>query len=375
MKRGICAVLILVTFLSLIPSGCAAGSESILPPLNKALGVCLPPLDQMYAAHFKGSREMDTGAVRFEFEQISAEDYRSIGRLLALYGCAPGNAVTAGDAVTAEATVEGRTIVVTYDLERRWMDVIYPKYFYTERRTLSASFDRSALPDLQQAFGVLLPRFSNVLGRLPDAEETAGDGTLKETYRRFTEEDYGAVSQYLLDAGCSVTDYHTEGRTLVISLEKGGAAFVLNYDPDGQTASVQYPASSRPEPGPLVTPTPGPTAKPTATPKPTPTTDEYNTYAAIFVAAIKGTRKNPSSLQVHWIKVMEYKGDSYIVINFSAQNGFGGYNRETYSFIFELGHISLSGDSSDYDMYENHKDDFRTVRSLDVDDVMRIVNK
>jgi len=54
-------------------------------------------------------------------------------------------------------------------------------------------------------------------------------------------------------------------------------------------------------------------------------------------------------------------------------NGFGGYNRETWSFKFEPGYISLKGNSSDYDAYEKHRSEFYDYRTLNLDDVMRLV--
>lgn len=103
--------------------------------------------------------------------------------------------------------------------------------------------------------------------------------------------------------------------------------------------------------------------------------EEYNKYAALFIGTVKGTLKNPDSLDVHWIKVMEYQNDMYIVFNYSAMNGFGGYNRNTWSFKFEPGYISLNGDASDYTAYEYHYNEFYEYRSLSVDDVMKIVNR
>lgn len=101
---------------------------------------------------------------------------------------------------------------------------------------------------------------------------------------------------------------------------------------------------------------------------------EYNTYALIFLAIVKGTLNNPESLQVHNVKVMEYNGDSYIVIDFSAMNVLGGYTRTTYSFAFEENHISLSGTSSDYSAYSMHKDDFSLIMYLDADELVKQLN-
>ena len=101
--------------------------------------------------------------------------------------------------------------------------------------------------------------------------------------------------------------------------------------------------------------------------------EEYNKYAALFIGIVKGTLKKPDSMEVHWISVKEYKNDTYIVFSFSAMNGFGGYTRDTYSFKFTPGHISLSGTASDYNAYENHSSEFSDITSLDVSTVMRNV--
>ena len=101
--------------------------------------------------------------------------------------------------------------------------------------------------------------------------------------------------------------------------------------------------------------------------------EEYNKYAALFIGIVKGILKKPDSMEVHWVKVMEYNDDLYIVFSYSAMNGFGGYNRDTWSFKFEPGYISLSGNSSDYDAYEKHKSEFHDYCWLDLSDVMRLV--
>ena len=154
----------------------------------------------------------------------------------------------------------------------------------------------------------------------------------------------------------------------------------------GNPDLVFEPASvstSEPTEKPTQKPTAVPTSEPTEKPTQKPTVkdsnaknlskDEYNKYAAIFIGIVKMTLKKPDSLEVHWVKVMEYNEDLYIVFSFSAMNGFGGYTRDTWSFKFDAGYISLTGDSSDYELYEKHKGEFKEFCSLDLDEVMKRV--
>ena len=64
----------------------------------------------------------------------------------------------------------------------------------------------------------------------------------------------------------------------------------------------------------------------------------------LAVDYLKKMLKNPDSLQVHSTSSI-MSGDSYIVtIDYSAMNGFGGYNRETFICkVDENGKVSAAG--------------------------------
>ena len=64
----------------------------------------------------------------------------------------------------------------------------------------------------------------------------------------------------------------------------------------------------------------------------------------LAVDYLKKMLKNPDSLQVHSTSSI-MSGDSYIVtIDYSAMNGFGGYNRETFiCMVDENGNVSAAG--------------------------------
>lgn len=76
---------------------------------------------------------------------------------------------------------------------------------------------------------------------------------------------------------------------------------------------------------PTPSPTEIPTSIPTPTPSPKPSSDEI--VAAKGILAIKTLLKNPESLQINGIKIWSGIG---VYFDVSAQNGFGGMNRQMY---------------------------------------------
>lgn len=89
-------------------------------------------------------------------------------------------------------------------------------------------------------------------------------------------------------------------------------------------------ATAAPTQEPAATATPTPTSTPSPTPTPVPYTDEEK-VAAKSVLAIRKVLKNPESLQVHNISFYCEKDWFDGFIDMSAQNGFGGMDRKTYS--------------------------------------------
>ena len=345
-------------------------SEDFLPSLDKEFGIEVPFAGNCIGKEPSSRAKNNDGTTVEIYTDISYDDYQKIGQSYGKSGFSVAEQDFKDDLLTLKAVKQDETVAVLFNVVKKTFTVIYPRYFSEDYESYQVSANDSCLfPDIEDITGPILPRLSSVLLRAPDSRDTTNAGKRTEEYRSFTEDDYKTVSSYLQSSGCSVKNYTKEANVLVIELEKHGILFVMKYDPDKHTATVVYDTESYIEP--VVTSTP----VPTATPVPTVDPSQYNSYAAVFVAVVKGTLKSPESLQVNWINVMEYNGDSYIVIDFSGMNSFGGYNRNTYSFKFEYGRISFTGNSSDYDQYENHRSEFSLVASLDVDDVMRIVNK
>ena len=196
------------------------------------------------------------------------------------------------------------------------------------------------LPDLQEAMGAILPRISTALLRYPDSEEN-GEETYREVYQNFSPEDYAVFSTYLLDKGCTVGSYYVNDTgELVIPLSIGTSGFTFTYDQVGSRAIMDYPVSAQLEPvfaasaaSAAATPTPHPTAKPTAAPQPTTPPRNYSESECWSRAQSYFNNlswKNPSSVTIHSHSSSVSDGGYVFYIDYSAMNGFGGYNRETY---------------------------------------------
>lgn len=360
-----------------------AFGEGFLPSLDEELGVKMPFISAIIQKEPANSGKMPfisaiikkglaNGGKKVdirceEYADVSFGDYTKIGRCFGRSGFSLEEKSFANDTIRLVLKKEDTEIQAEYDIVKGLFKVWYPKYFTEDKQCYSlVSADSCIFPEIEEFTGAILPRLSSVLKREPVSWRKVA-GKLVEEYDGFSEEDYKAVSVYLQEQGCSVIGYEKKDKLLIINLEKNGVGFTLRYNPESETAVMEYNSDSYIEPVTTSTPVP------TATPVPTVNPDDYNTYAAVFVSVVKSTRNNPDSLQVHSIRVMEYKGDNYIVIAFSAMNGFGGYTRDTYSFKFSTSGISLSGNSSDYDMYEKHRKEFSLVATLDVNAVLRLV--
>lgn len=94
--------------------------------------------------------------------------------------------------------------------------------------------------------------------------------------------------------------------------------------------------SSSPIPTPMLTQNPTQISMPS--PSPTPENSMLEKVAARGILALKKVLKNPDSLQVHEITGQSNLDETWAYMDISAQNGFGGMNREIY-------HVSTSNEA------------------------------
>ena len=319
--------------------------SSILPDIRRIFGAAIPDLSAQLPLHPAARKLQENGTDMVRYTEVSIPDYGEINSHLTALGCAAMEWHADDGVLYASMSYGGGVFTIRYELEAQRFTIICPELYYLESAkaaTLDDGVDL-VLPAPMEAMGAILPRISTALLRRPDRTETAGDG-YTETYESFTEADYALFSAYLVDKSVQVDGYGvSETGVLEISLSVQGVAFSFHYDQVHQRATAIYPTDARLEPEfaaaaaatPTPTPvgTPAPTARPTATPRPTAAPRNYDQAACWGIAEayfMNLSWRNPSTVTIwsHWFTTGENGYTFYI--DYSAMNGFGGYNRETY---------------------------------------------
>lgn len=69
--------------------------------------------------------------------------------------------------------------------------------------------------------------------------------------------------------------------------------------------------------------------------------------------------KNPRSLEISNIKTL-FKNDSCVVLTYfaSGQNGFGGYNKSKYAYLYTIQNFNIIGTKKVYSVLELDDDDY-----------------
>ena len=319
----------------LYPSGTRPETEkeaveakaSILPPV----GGILP--SAQFAAGRKPDRE-DNGenGITQTWNNFTDADYSAFSAYLAQAGAALKQSSAEGGILTAEISLNARSFTFTYDWHTKTAAVFYPIGTSPEREKWNTLKGSGSILPKMDTIGKDLPSMSQALSHLPDATETLADGSRSETYNSFDEDDYTAFSQYLLTAGCAVDDYHVEdGSVMVIRLSNLTGNFTFTYDALRHTGEVVYPGGSRVEKA-WAAPTAAPKPAETATPKPSQNYSQSQCWSIAERYFNSLSWKNPASVTIHSHTSTYDAGDNTysFYIDYSAQNGFGGYNRSYY---------------------------------------------
>ena len=306
--------------------------EGLFPEINVAFGVGLPTMKAVFQREADEVNQLQDGRTELVFNYISIADYDAMSRYWASYGGVTADFSRKGETVFATVQVEGEKVSVAYDTESQELRLTYPAiYYFDDKEYGEASMNAAGvLPDLNDVFGVLLPRVAIAIRREASDSKETNDGGYTEMYSDFTEDEYAAFSEYLLEQNCSVVGYQTSDEKLIIDLEKNGGAFTFTYDPSQSSAEVSYSAGTHPEPVPVPTPaivvenpvSPNPTAKKGYT------ESECWSFAKAYFNNLSW--KNPSSVTIHDHRSSWSDNGYLFVIDYSAQNGFGGYTRAKY---------------------------------------------
>ena len=316
-----------------------SGNETILPDLRYQFGIAIPDLSGQLPLHPRAQKVKEGTLDVIRYPEVSRADYAVINEHLTALNYETLEWHADGGVMFATITDSKGALTLRYELQEQRFSFICPELYYLDdSRSAEMAKDVSpVLPDLQEAMGAILPRISTALLRYPDSEEN-GEETYSEVYQNFSPEDYAVFSAYLLDKGCTVGNYYVNDTgELVIPLSIGTSGFTFTYDQVGGRAIMDYPAGAQLEPvfaaSAAATPTPRPTVMPTATPMPTTPPKNYSESECWARARSYFNNlawKNPSSVTIHSYSTSPSDGGYVFYIDYSAMNGFGGYNRETY---------------------------------------------
>ena len=317
------------------PSGTRAETEkesvepgdSVLPPVGGVM-----PSAEFAIGRKPDKQSADAEGLTLTWDTFSDDDYTAFSAYLAETGAALKDSSIDAGVLNAEIGLNGFSFRLVYNWNAQTASVVYADGTTPESSRWNVPVGSgSVLPKLS-SLGKELPRISMALEREPSSEETLPDGRLQETYLDFSEADYNTFSKYLQTAGCTLEDYHTDDKgVLVINLSNGSGKMTFSYDAVRHTGTVTYPNQTRVEKAWVVTPTP----EPKATPKPTEkvVTASYSENECWWTAQtyFKNLRwKNPDSVTIHGHTTSYTDGGYLFTIDYSAQNGFGGTNRGYY---------------------------------------------
>lgn len=315
----------------------ATSGQNAFPALRNVFGRQMPSLNAVVGKKAdQSSGDSDSELVQ-QYSGVTEARFDAFNAYAAEMGCTLSGQSVSGSVVTLTYQNGNALMTLVYDDEALTAKVTYSTDAWYDDAVFARADTAGALITADEIFGVYAPNAAKVLKRQADSVEQEARGTAY-VYNNFTDADYDAFGNYMMESGCTVTGYTTEGEALIIQVEKAGSAFTFIYERDTHTGKVIYPKGTRAERVALATPTPKPTAtpkptpKPTATPKPTVAPKNYtpNQCYDIAIRYIKGVLLNPQSYQEHNCTYRTYEGYYTFTIDYSAMNRMGGYERETY---------------------------------------------
>ncbi len=324
------------TAIAIYPSGTRPESEkalveaktSILPPVGGIM-----PSAQFAVERKPNSENANENGITQIWTDFTDADYYAFSTYLAQTGATLWQSQAEAGILTAEINLNSSRFTLTYDWHTKTASVFYPKGTSPEREKWNTLKGNGSILPKVDTIGKDLPSMSQALSRVPDATETLEDGSKQETYNNFDEADYTMFSQYLETAECAVDGYHVEdGSVMVIELSNLTGKFTFTYDSLRHIGTIVYPKGSSVEAA-WTAPSAMPKPAATATPKPSQT---YYSQSECWSAAERYFKnlswKNPSSVTIHsHSATYDFSDNTYtFYIDYSAQNGFGGYNRSYY---------------------------------------------
>ncbi len=219
------------------------GQDSLLPQV----GGILP------SATFAISREPDevrneNGGTKQVYSAFSDEDYSSFSLYLGQSGAAIQSSTNESGVLEAEIELRGAAFSFVYDWNRQTASCFYPQGTIPEIcRCAAGGKSKGLLPQID-SIGEVLPSLSLAINRQPDSVKAPKDGSIRETYGDFDDEDYDIFSEYLSKKNCKTAEFQIQNESvLLIQLSNRSGKMSFTYDALNHEAQIIYPAFSRVE--------------------------------------------------------------------------------------------------------------------------------
>lgn len=322
-KVKLCLVIMLMVVMFV-----TASAEGLFPEMNEMFGTAMPSVGLAIGRAADEQTDTDIGFQEI-YRNFTEDEYLAFGQYLAGIGASVKEYTSDGSIMSATISVRDSEMVFSYDLATNTGIAVYPTG--TRAETELEVFDRGDSILLITTVVVQeMPRISTALAREASSSEILENGSLQETYLDFSETDYNTFSQFLQKTGCELENYNTdENGVLVINLVSSFGKMTFFYDALHHIGIAEYPNDTTMKKALAITPTPAPEA----TPEPEKETKYYSAnecWRAAYRYFTNLSWKNPQSLTIH-DHTTSYTDDGYLfTIDYSAQNGFGGMNRNYY---------------------------------------------
>ena len=233
----------------------APKAEGILPVLEQTIGTAVPNFRKILADHPEPETDQAADHDAIVYSGITEEDYSRINGYLTDRGFALHEWHLEKGILNAEVERGEEMLLLQYSLTAQQLTWVCPELYYEEDALdMPKKPKQDALPEFSVVFDAVMPRISSAILRYPDETETMDDGSLKEVYLKFTEEEYDALSRYLSGTACELGEYAVdETGVLSISLLQKGSGFTFSYDRVGQKGTAVYPPEVVVEPQKTIT--------------------------------------------------------------------------------------------------------------------------
>ena len=310
--------------------------DSILPEIDHQIGTPFPSISGILSEDEYTVTVLDDGRTKYCYSGITEEQYHLFSRYLSSCGCKIVSSTIEDKCITSVLELRDSMFEFEYNCVTLDGCLIYPDLFFIVESPNEELDTIGILPDGKSIFDHFAPSISKAIGWAPNKTENNSINGYIEIYYMFSADDYNLVSNYLQSKGCSIVSSSLTNQDVSFVLKKGEIVFTFTYDRIEETATVQYPYGSYLEPtGPLNLNTrERPSFVELSGPSTVASNSSYYSPTECYEIAsrylLSRPWKNPSSVSIIDYTVVGGPDNYTYYINYSAQNGFGGYNRETY---------------------------------------------